>query len=165
MSSTFSTELVLSMAMLIPCHGHPMLLSCLKREAVEVLADDQILTLGETLEDDGQESEENYDSLDESDCENDPRLSAPDEFPVPQEIQQKTLADKQQADPLLSKIRRWVKKQHKPTSQEYKLLSPDEKFYADCFEYLQLNPDGILIWQPIPYTSEKDCRIALPEVL
>ena len=85
----------------------PFLSKC---EAVEVLADDQILAQGEALEDDGQESEENYDSLDESDNENDPRLSAPAEFPVPQEIQQKTLADKQQADPLLSKIQRLVKK-------------------------------------------------------
>ena len=104
-----------------------------KREATEVLADDQVLALGEALEDDGQESEENYDSLDESDSENDPRFPVPDEFPVPQEIQQKTLAEKQQANPLLSKIRWWVKKQHKPTSQEYKLLSPEEKFYVDCF--------------------------------
>ena len=136
-----------------------------KREAAEVLADDQIRALGEALEEDGQKSEENYDSLDESDSENNPRLSAPDEFPVPQEIQQKTLADKQQADPLLSKIRRWVKKQRKSTSQEYKLLSPDENFNVDCFEYLQLSPDGVLIWQPIPYTNEKDCRIALPEVI
>ena len=78
-----------------------------KREATEVLADDQILALGEALEDDGQESEKDYNSLDESDDENDPRLSVPDEFPVPQEIQQKTLVDKQQANPLLSKIRRW----------------------------------------------------------
>ena len=38
-----------------------------KREAQEVLADDQILLLGEALEDDGQESEEDYDSLSESD--------------------------------------------------------------------------------------------------
>ena len=34
-----------------------------KREAQEVLAHDQILLLGEALEDDGQESEEDYDSL------------------------------------------------------------------------------------------------------
>ena len=136
-----------------------------EHKAPEVLADDQILALGEALEDDGEESEEDYDSLDESNCENDPRLSVPDEFPVPKEIQQKTLAEKQQADPLFSKIRHWVKKQHNPTSQEYKLLSPDEKFYVDCFEYLQLSPDGILIRQPIPYTNKKDCRIALPEVL
>ena len=81
-----------------------------KCEAADVLADDQILALGEALEDDGQESEENYNSLSESGSESDPRLSAPDEFPVPLEIPQKTLADKQQADPLLSKIRRWVKK-------------------------------------------------------
>ena len=74
-----------------------------KREAAEVLADDQILALGEAVEDDGQESEENYDSLDKSDTKNDPRLSAADELPVPLEIQQNTLADKQQAHPLLSK--------------------------------------------------------------
>ena len=81
---------------------------------MEVLADDQILLLGEALEDDGQESEENYDSLDESDSENDLRLTVQDEFPVPQEIQRKTLAEKQQADPILSKIRQWVKSQHNP---------------------------------------------------
>ena len=65
----------------------------------------------------------------------------------------------------MSKIRQWVKDQHKPTSQGYKLLTPDEKFYVDCFEYLELNSDDLLIRQPIPYTHEKDCRIALPESL
>ena len=45
------------------------------------------------------------------------------------------------------------------------MLSPDEKFYVDCFEYLKLNSDGVLIHQPILYTYEKDYRIALPEAL
>ena len=136
-----------------------------QQEAEEVLADDQILVLGEAMEDDGQESEENYDSLSDSETETDPRIPIRDEFPVPQEVPQKTLADKQRSDPLLSKIRQWVKDQRKPTSQEYKLLTPDEKFYVDCFEYLELNSDDLLIRQPIPYTREKDCRIALPENL
>ena len=83
----------------------------------------------------------------------------------PQEIHQETLIEKQKSDPLLSKIRQWVKKGHKPTAQEYKLLTPDEKFYADCFEYLQLNSDDLLVRLPIPYTNEKDIRIALPEAL
>ena len=114
------------------------------------------------LEDDGQESEENYNFPDKSDSETDTRLPVPDEYPVPQEIQQKILAETQHADPVLYKIRRWVKDQHKPTSQEYKLLSPNEKFYVDSFEYLQLDSDGILIRQSIPYMYEKDCGIALP---
>ena len=41
-----------------------------KHKTAAVLADNQILSLGEALEDDCQESEENYDSLDESDSEN-----------------------------------------------------------------------------------------------
>ena len=65
----------------------------------------------------------------------------------------------------MSKIRQWVKNEHKPTAQEYKLLTPNEKFYVDCFEYLQLNSDDLLIRLPIPYTNEKDSRIALPETL
>ena len=69
------------------------------------------------------------------------------------------------SDPLLSKVRQWVKNEHKPTAQEYKLLTPNEKFYVDCFEYLQLNSDDLLIRLPIPYTNEKDSRIALPETL
>ena len=75
------------------------------------------------------------------------------------------MAEKQQADPVLSKVRRWVKPQHQPTSQECKLLSPDEKFYVDCFEHLQPDSDGLLIRQLIKYMYEKDCRIALPENL
>ena len=63
----------------------------------------------------------------------------------------------------MSKIRQWVKDQHKPTAQEYKLLTPYEKFYVDCFEYLQLNSENLLIQQPILHTTEKECRIALPE--
>ena len=72
------------------------------------------------MEDDGQESEEDYDSLSDSEIGTDPRIPYRDEFPVPQEVHQKTLADKQQSHPLLPKIRQWVKDQHKPTSQEYK---------------------------------------------
>ena len=34
-----------------------------------------------------------------------------------------------------------------------------------CPMYLQQDSDGVLIRQPIPYTYEKDYRIALPEVL
>ena len=114
-----------------------------RQEAEEVLADDQVLLLGKAMEDDGQEFEENYDSL--TDSETDPRIPYRDEFPVPQEVHQKTLSEKQQSDPLLSKIRQWVKDQHKPTAQEYKLLTPDESF-----EYLQLNSENLLIGQPIP---------------
>ena len=49
----------------LSCASHAPFLS--KREVQEVLADDQILLLGEALEDDGQESEEDYGSLSESD--------------------------------------------------------------------------------------------------
>ena len=57
-----------------------------KREAEEVLADDQILLLGEAREDDGQEPEENYDSLCDSDTETDPRIPYRTEYPLPQEM-------------------------------------------------------------------------------
>ena len=53
-----------------------------KREAEEVLADDQILLLGEAREDDGQEPEEDYDSLSDSDTESDPRIPYRDEYPL-----------------------------------------------------------------------------------
>ena len=109
------------------------------------------------------EPEEDYDSLSDSDTEMDPRIPYRDEYSLPQEVHQETIAEKQKSDPLLSKIRQWVKNEHKPTAQEYKLLTPDEKFYVDCFEYLQLNSDDLLIRLPIPYTNEKDSRIALPE--
>ena len=136
-----------------------------KREAEEVLADDQILLIGEAMEDDGQEPEEDYDSLSNSDTKIDPRIPYRDEYPLPQEVHRETVVEKQKSDPLLSKIRQWVKSEHKPTAQEYKLLTPDEKFYVDCFEYLQLNSDDLLIQLPIPYTNEKDSRIALRETL
>ena len=132
------------------------------REAEEVLANDQILLLGEAREDDGQEPEENYDSLSDSDTEIDPRIPYNDEYPSPKETRQETLIEKQKSDPVLSKVRQWVKNEHKPTTQEYKLLTSDEKFYVDCLEYLQLNSDGLLIRLPIPYTNEKDSRIVLP---
>ena len=61
-----------------------------------------------------QEPEEDYDSLSDSETKTDPRIPHRDEFPVPQEVHQKTLAEKQQSDPLLSKIRQWVKDWHKP---------------------------------------------------
>ena len=132
-----------------------------KREAQEVLADDQILLLGEALEDDGQESKEEYDSLSESD-ETDPRIPDQNEFPVPQGPDKKTIIEQQCSNPTLSKVARWVKHQHKPSSQEFKLLTPDEKCYIDFFEYLELTSSGLLIRKPIPFMNEKEFRIALP---
>ena len=133
------------------------------REAQEILADDQILLLGEAPEDDGQESDED-ESLSESD-ESDQRIPSKTEFPVPQGPDEETVAEQQQSDPTLSKIRSWVEKQHKPSSQEYKLLTPDEKYYVDCFEFLEITPTGLLVRNPIPFTNEKDVRIPLPEKL
>ena len=86
-----------------------------KREAQEALTDDQILILGEALEDDGQESEDAYDSLSESD-ETDPQISAQIEFPVPQGPDKETIVEQQCSNPTLSKVARWVKQQHKPSS-------------------------------------------------
>ena len=51
-----------------------------QREAAEVLADDQILQIGEAMEDDGQEPEEDYDSLSDSETETDPRIPYQDKF-------------------------------------------------------------------------------------
>ena len=133
------------------------------KEAQEILADDQILLLGEAPEDDGQESEEE-ESLSESD-DTDPRIPQQTEFPVPQGPDEETILEMHQSDAVLSKILAWVKQQHKPTSQEYKLLNPDEKFYVDCFEYLEIIPSGLIVRNPIPFTSEKDVRIPLPEKL
>ena len=48
---------------------------------------------------------------------------------------------------------------HKSIS--YSIL--DEKFYVDCFEYLEILPSGLLVRNPIPFTNEKDIRIPLPE--
>ena len=134
-----------------------------EKEAQEILADDQILLLGEAPEDDGQESEEE-DSFSDSD-DNDPRVPQRTEFPVPQGPDEDDILEAQQSDAVLSKILAWVKQQHKPTSQEYKLLNPDEKFYVDCFEYLEILPSGLLVRNPIPFTNEKDIRIPLPEKL
>ena len=72
-----------------------------KAEAQEILADDQILLLGEAPEDDGQESED--DSLSESDGE-DPRVPPRTEFPVPQVPDEETIMDMQNSDTTLSKI-------------------------------------------------------------
>ena len=132
-------------------------------EAQEILADDQILLLGEAPEDDGQESEEE-DSMSESD-DLESRVPQRTEFPVPQGPDEETIIEMQKSDNTLSKILAWVKLQHKPTSQEYKLLNPDEKFYVDCFKYLEITPSGLLVRNPIPFTNEKDVRIPLPEKL
>ena len=71
----------------------------------------------------------------------------------------------QGSDVTLSKVISWIKTQHKPSSQEYKLLNPDEKFYVDCFEYLELTNSNLLVRRPIPFTNEKDVRIPLPQKL
>ena len=65
-----------------------------EKEAQEILADDQILLLGEAPEDDGQESEEE-ESLSESD-DTDPRIPQQTEFPVPQGPDEETILEMQQ---------------------------------------------------------------------
>ena len=135
-----------------------------KQEAQEILADDQILLLGEALEDDGIESHE-YSSEESKDIDTDPRVPSRTEFPVPQGPDEETIADIQNSDGTLSKVISWVKTKHKPSSQEYKLLNPDEKFYVDCFEYLKLTSSNLLVRNPIPFTNEKDVRIPLPQKL
>ena len=53
-----------------------------QQEAEEVLADGQILLLGKAMEDDGQESEEDYDSSSASEIGTDPRIPYRDfQFP------------------------------------------------------------------------------------
>ena len=135
-----------------------------KQEAQDLLSDDQILLLGEAPEDDGQESYDDS-SAESEDLDADPRVPPRTEFPVPQGPDEETIAEMQSTDPTLSKVISWVKRQHKPSSQEYKLLSPDEKFYVDCFEYLELTSDKLLVRNPIPFTNEKDIRIPLPQKL
>ena len=98
------------------------------------MADDQILAFGEALKDDGQESFSNDDSLPESVSYIDPRVPDQEEYPLPEDSDGQSFVDRQKSYPLLSKVRSWVEKQHKPTSQENKLLAPDEKFYVDSFE-------------------------------
>ena len=95
----------------------------------------------------------------------DPRVPLRTEFPVPQGPDAETVAEMQNSDVTLSKVISWVKQQHKPSSQEYKLLNPDEKFYVDCFEYLEVTSSGLLVQNPIPFTNEKDVRIPLPQKL
>ena len=80
------------------------------KEAQEILADDQILLLGEAPEDDGQESEDG-DSLSQPDG-TDPRLPPRTELPVPQGPDEETVAEQQSSDATLSKVLSWVKRQH-----------------------------------------------------
>ena len=132
-----------------------------KQEAQDILSDDQILLLGEAPEDDGQDSDS---SIESEDLDTDPRVPSRTEFPVPQGPDEETIAEMQSSDATLSKVISWVKTHHKPSSQEYKLLNPEEKFYVDCFEYLELR-NNLLVRNPIPFTNEKDVRIPLPQKL
>ena len=75
-----------------------------KWEAQEVLADDQILLIGEALEDDGQESEED-DSLSESD-ETDPRIPAKTEFLILKDLMSQQLLNSKVP------IRPWQRSSH-----------------------------------------------------
>ena len=134
-----------------------------KKEAQEILADDQILLVGEASEDDGQESDED-DFLSGPD-ETGPCVPPRTEFPVLQGPDKETIAEQQSSDATLSKVLSWVKCQHKPSSLEYKLHNPDEKFYVDCFEYLELTSSCLLVRKLIPFTNEKDVQIPLPEKL
>ena len=60
-----------------------------QQEAEEVLADDQILLLGEAMEDDGQESKEDYDSLSDSEIGTNPRILSGMSFQFPKKITRK----------------------------------------------------------------------------
>ena len=131
------------------------------QESRELLADDdQILA----IEDDNPLSDESSEHNDPSSEEN-PDESQDDEFPVPENCTSSQIIDSQNEDAIVSKFVNWVKDKHKPTGQEYKLLNADEKFYADFFEYLDFDSNGILIRKPIPHTHERDDKIVLPHRL
>ena len=141
-----------------------------EEEVRTVLNDDQIVTIGESLEDDAQENFELSDTSSDSDTSDleeqsskDPEIDIPEEFPVSHETDSISISDKQKTDPLISQVIKWVQNNHKPTGQEYKLLSSDAKFYADLFEFLEIDQQGTLIRKPIPFTQEREHRIALPE--
>lgn len=110
-----------------------------EEEAKDLLEDDQILQLGENFFDD-QQSEDSEEGLTE------PVLEEGIQQPSSTSYQYSppNLAEKQRADPLLSKVIEWVKTNHKPTGSEYKLLSSDEKHYADVLEHLQCDNNGVL---------------------
>lgn len=131
------------------------------QESKDLLADDdQILAIG---------SDHNFYS---SENESDPEIETDDnnapneeEFDIPEIVDSPTLSEQQHKDEILSKVITWVKNQTKPTGQEYKLLSSEEKFYADYFEYLFLAENGVLMRKPIPFTKDRTDKIILPATL
>ena len=71
----------------------------------------------------------------------------------------------QAVDPVTSKVLQWVKTQHKPEGQEFKLLSPELKFYVNQFEQLFIDRRGLLMKLADPYADEERPLVCLPEAL
>ena len=133
-------------------------------EVETILNDDQILAINEPAEDEDQTSSDSEANDYDSDDRVDPRIDEPEEFPIPEGLDDSSsFVTLQRSDPLLSKVIKWMKDKHKPTGQEYKLLSSAEKFYVDLFEFLEFDSQGLLVRRPLPFTGDKDYKIAVPE--
>ena len=69
---------------------------------------------------------------------------------------------KQQADEELNQVCKWVEENKKPKGQVFKLLSPELKSYANIFEQLFINDEGILCRFPFDPDKYRHPRICLP---
>ena len=75
------------------------------------------------------------------------------------------LRHQQAIDPVISRVLQWVKSQHKPEGQEFKILSPELKFYVNHMEQLFVDRRGILMKLADPYADEERPLVCLPEAL
>lgn len=84
---------------------------------------------------------------------------------ITEELDDTELRRCQADDPILCKVISWVKRNEKPTGQEYKSLDPDFKAYVNVFEQLFIDRRGILMKQADPYGDDVRPLYCLPTSL
>ena len=95
--------------------------------------------------------------LDESICVLDSDENTPEDF--------ERMKYEQESDPDISKVRRWVLLQTKPTGADYKMLTYEQKRYADVIEQLALVNDVLMRKTTNPLNQQLTYRVCLPQSL
>ena len=73
------------------------------------------------------------------------------------------IVEKQNCDPVISRVLRWIATDDKPTGRHYRALSPELKAYANIIEQLFVDRRGILMKSADPYADEDRPLFCLPE--
>ena len=132
-------------------------------ETKRLMMDENLVQISTVSEDETHDSDE--DSVESQD------ETEEDYGPLPAEFTESVcgnsdfIRQSQRKDAVIGKFISYREKDIIPSSQEYKMMTHEEKLYADLLPLLEINSERMLIKKPIPYTEEQGDKLCLPTSL